>query len=137
MAADVTPRFSHGGDGSDGTQIGNGSPIFLGDNCVAASMFIEISGGTATVFYEVNGGPIANGVPQGQWVDVTGGSGYALTTTTPVAKTCPVDAPYHRTRISAIDPGASVRSYCPGIRTGNGDWINAVRPPNASPPNLS
>lgn len=138
MSNQARPRYSHAGDGNSGTVTGNGKPIFLGDNCVAADMNITVTGGNATVFLECSGGVIDNSTglpPEGSWIDVTGGSGYAMTPTTPVAKVCPVGEPYWRTRISAIDVGASVESYIPGIRTFTGDWISASRPPQSSPPN--
>lgn len=134
------PIYSLGPGGNSGSvSPSTGRTIFLGDNCVAACMMIETNGGNATVFLECTGGPINNatGEPTSQWIDVTGGSGYALTPSTPVAKDLPPEAPYWRARITSLDPGANVFAYVPGIRAGNGDSLSAQHPTQQSPPQFT
>lgn len=137
----ATPTYSIGpGSTASGTSSPqSGRAIYLGDNCVKASMFIQVTGGNATVVLECTGGNVdtTTGEPTSQWVDVTGGSGYALTPTTPVAKDLPSEAPYWRCRITALDPGASVLAYVPSIRSFNGDFIKASYPPLSSGPQFT
>lgn len=138
MPANAQPTFSHGGSSVGpfppvpGNAVSSGRPIFIGDAAVSdPAMMIFVTGGNATVFLECNGG-LANNLngapPAGEWIDVSGG-GYALTPTSPIGKFIPRTVPYWRTRISAIDPGATVTSYCPGLRRDTGDFVPASYPP--------
>lgn len=137
------PVYSHGGPSMDGFPAvsmkvtGNGNPIYINNSFYEPVMHIMFFGTSCTVFIEANGGLIdaQTGLPPAaEWIDYTGGVGFALTNGGFLAKALPKTLPCWRTRISAIVIGAGTGlwSYVPAIVTDRGNLTSAGRPPRSA-----
>lgn len=144
------PVYSHGGPAMQGfpAVVGNttnsGNPVLINNSLYEPIMQVFFSGTSCTVFIEGNGGaidPQSGTPPASEWVDFTGGAGYALTNGGQLAKCLPRTIPCWRTRISAmvIGAGSGLISYVPSIVIPDGNLVSAGRPPrtaNAYNPNV-
>ena len=134
LSTSVSPVYSLGGPGAagwpavPGTSIIAGNPIEIVNSISNPCMVIICIGGTATVFLEGNGSLPVGGIPiSSDWIDVTGGSGYAMTSGQTIGKLLPLIMPYWRCRISAI-AGATVNAYVPAIQLTGGFLGSASYP---------
>lgn len=127
----IAPVFSHGGSTEgpwtavSGSVTGAGRPIDVSGSIGECGMSVYLAGTsvTATVTIECSSGQLdtTGNPPSASWIDVSPeGAGWVLDTddpaTTFLGKIIPATlAPYWRTKITAIDSGATVTSLIPHI----------------------
>jgi len=126
----IAPTYSHGNNAADGTVVGAGKPIYIGDGTTSnPCMVVVCKVGTAIVALQGNGGAIdsTGNPPSDEWVDCSNG-GYSLVPGQTLAKFLPLTLPFWRTYI-VQNTGANVVSYVPGLRSTTGDFGPANRIP--------